>query len=80
MSPIPLRWVLAMATGSRRLAKGRRCAAPWSLDSLDACRCGCRVFIAHLIAHFIVGQALFDQPETKPRSIDAIGSREARNN
>ena len=35
-------------TGARRLAKWRRCAALWSLDILDACQCGCRVFIAHL--------------------------------
>ena len=43
---------------------------PWSLDILDACRCGCRIFIAH----FIVRQALFDQPEPKPPSIDAVRS------
>jgi hypothetical protein len=33
---------------------------------------GFRAFIAHLIAHFIVWLALFDQPESKPRSIKII--------
>jgi hypothetical protein len=35
-------------------------------------------FIAHIIAPFIVREAMVDQPELKPRSIDAIRSRAMR--
>jgi hypothetical protein len=34
-------------------------------------------FIAHFIAPFIVREAMYDQPELKPRSIDAIRSSSA---
>jgi hypothetical protein len=49
----------------------------WSLDVSNACRCVFRAFIAHFIAPFIVREAMVDQPELKPRSIDAIRSSSA---
>jgi hypothetical protein len=46
----------------------------WSLDVSNACRCVFRAFIAPFIAPFIVREAMVEQPELKPRSIDAIRS------